>query len=108
MTTHTGTLRGGVIELDAPPDPADLPDGGRVRVTVEPAAPPAPTGPPAADDPAAPAAPAAIPDQAVMAAFERTFGAWRDQAEEVEEFERETRRLRHLTREEARRLRGEG
>ncbi|QDT15519.1 hypothetical protein [Alienimonas californiensis] len=34
MTVHTGTVHGRLIQLD---DAPDLPDGQRVRVTVEPA-----------------------------------------------------------------------
>ena len=94
MSVHTGTLRrGGTIELD---DAPDLPDGRRVRVVVEPAAAPD----------AAP--PASSPDPDCRPGIERVAGRWAAYADELEEHVAEMRRLRRLTREEARRLRGEG
>ena len=106
MTTHTGTFAPaadgrGTIELD---DAPDLPAGRRVRVTVEPH-----------PDPAAPlrgSAPRpgslAHDPATARAAMERVFGVLREHPEEVDAFDEETRRLRRMTREEARRLRGEG
>ena len=112
MTTHTGTFAPaadgrGRIELD---DAPNLPAGRRVRVTVEPADAaqdsddPHPARPPAAPtiDPPAEGAGAEA-----RSGFERSFGIFRDHAEELDAFIEETYRLRRLTREEARQLRGE-
>ena len=101
MTVHTGTLRGGTIELDDPPDLPGLVDssaGRRVRVTVEPAADAAPTDAGGGGDAAGTSEPSG---------FERSFGVMKDYPEEVDAFIEETYRLRRMTREEARRLRGE-
>ena len=99
MTTHTGTFAPtadgrGTIALD---DAPDLPAGRRVRVVVEPAAAPAPP-----DDAAPPAAP---PDR--RPGIEQVAGRWAEHADELEAHVEEMRRLRRLTREDARRLRGE-
>jgi hypothetical protein len=106
MTTHTGTFAPtadgrGVIALD---DAPDLPDGRRVRVIVE----------PHPDSTAAPAAPTPRPGSlahdatAARAALEQVFGVLRDHPAEVDAFNDETRRLRQMTREEARAPREEG
>ena len=107
MTTHTGTFAPtadgrGTIALD---DAPDLPAGRRVRVVVEPEH---------ADDANAdgpPTVPTVDPpaggDAAGRSGFERSFGVFREHAEELEAHVEEMRRLRSLTREDARRLRGE-
>ncbi len=97
MTTHTGTLRrnetpGGTIELD---DAPDLPDGRRVRVTVEPAEAAAAEG----DSAPLPADP--------RPGIEQVAGRYAAYGDELDALVEETYRLRRLTREEARRLRGE-
>ena len=108
MTTHTGTFAPtadgrGTIALD---DAPDLPAGRRVRVSVEPQ--PDPAGPPPVPPPAVPTVdPPAGGDAAGRSGFERSFGVFREYAEELEAHVEEMRRLRGLTREDARRLRGE-
>ena len=103
MTVHTGTLRGGVIELDDPPDlpgPPDSPAGRRVRVTVEPAA----EVHAALADPALADADAARPPGIEQVAS----GSFAEYADELDAFVEETYRLRRMTREEARRTAGGG
>ncbi|NNJ27569.1 hypothetical protein [Alienimonas chondri] len=107
MTIHTGTLRGGMIELD---DAPDLPDGRRVRVTVEPAE-AASHYPVAASDPLDADGIDAFPsesrrlrghlDEPVAprpprdpAGFARVAGLLRGRSEEVDAFVEETYRLR--------------
>ena len=101
MTTHTGTFAPtadgrGTIALD---DAPDLPAGRRVRVSVEPAEAPAPP------DRTEAAAPTERPD--LRPGIEQVAGRWAEYADELEAHVEEMRRLRSLTREEARRLRGE-
>ena len=74
----TGTVRGGTVVLD---DAAALPEGARVSVAAV-ADPPA--APDTTDDPAA--------------AAKAAFGAWAEDAEELDAFIEETYRLRHSPR----------
>ena len=103
MTTHTGTFAPtadgrGTIALD---DAPDLPAGRRVRVVVEPQ--PDPAGPP----PVPPPGSLAGDPEAARAVLNQVAGAWAAYGDELDDFLEETRRLRRMTREEARRLRGE-
>ena len=108
MTAHTGTFAPaadgrGTIALD---DAPDLPAGRRVRVVVEPQ--PDPAGPPPIPPPVPPPGSLADDPEAARAVLGQVAGAWAAYGDELDEFLEETRRLRRLTREEARRLRGEG
>lgn len=93
MTVHTGTVHGGTIELD---DAPDLPDGRRVRVTVEPAETAMPPN----------VVPTLSPSDP-RPGIEQVAGRWAEHADDLEEHVEYMRRLRQMTREEARRLRGE-
>ena len=89
--TITGTVRGGEVVLD---DASALPDGTRVSVTPEPTAPEMPVPEP----PVKPGAPTPGAPNEAAAAMAAAFGAWAEDAAELDDFLKETDRLRRSPR----------